>query len=282
MESPFDRRAKRLHRDRAAAGLAHHDFLLRLAADELGERLAERGRRFARALAIGGGMPLLDALLPHAGTVYRADGSAAMRPTVVADEELNPFAREAFDLVTSSMVLHWVNDLPGALIQIARTLTPDGLFLAAMLGGETLRELRVAFLEGEAETRGGVSPHVSPFVDVRDAGMLLQRAGFRDAVADVDSFTVTYSDPVKLMHELRGMGEANALRGRGKAFLPRATLLATAKAYGAQFRAAGGRVPATFQILTLTARAPDPQAALAAERRRAAAPPPRLRPAQPA
>ena len=133
----------------------------------------------------------------------------------------------------------------------------------------------------EGDTRGGVSPHVSPFVDVRDAGMLLQRAGFRDPVADIDTFTVTYTDPMQLMHELRGMGEANALHGRSKTMLPRSTLLATAAAYRSRFGTADGRVPATFQIITLTARAPDPAGALAAERRRAAAPPLRLRPEKP-
>lgn len=281
MEAPFDRRAKRLHRTRAAASMGQHDFLLRLAAEEIGARLQERGQRFARAAALGGGAPLLDALRPHCAALVHADLSGAMGPDVVADEEFNPFAREAFDLVASGLVLHWVNDLPGALIQIARTLRPEGLFLGAMLGGETLRELRTAFVDGESETRGGASPHVSPFVDVRDAGMLLQRAGFRDPVADIDTFTVTYADPLKLMHELRGMGEANALHGRSKTMLPRATLQATAAAYRARFGSADGRVPATFQIVTLTARAPDPAAALAAERRRAGAPPLRLRPETP-
>ena len=278
MDLPFDRRAKRHQRDRAAPGIAEHDFLLRLAAEWLGERVAEDGRRFERVLLLGGGSPLREAITPHADHVIQADSSARMAPDVVADEEFVPFAREAFDLVISSLVLHWVNDLPGALIQIARTLKPDGLFLAAMFGGETLRELRAAFLEGESEVRGGASPHISPFVDVRDAGMLLQRAGFRDSVADVDTVTVTYADPVALMRELRGMGEASALTARGKGFLPRISMMATVAAYREEFGGDEGRIPATFQIVTLTGRAPDPATALAAERRREAAPPLRLHP----
>ena len=143
----------------------------------------------------------------------------------MADEEALPFAARKFDLVMSAMSLHWVNDLPGTLIQVARILKPDGLFLGAMLGGETLRELRIAFVDGEGDTRGGVSPHVSPFVDVRDAGMLLQRAGFTLPVTDVDTITVRYDHLFALAHDLRAMGATNALMLRDQRGLSKTVLL---------------------------------------------------------
>jgi NADH dehydrogenase [ubiquinone] 1 alpha subcomplex assembly factor 5 len=204
------------------------------------------------------------------------------RTGVVASEELLPFAPGAFDLIAGALTLHWVNDLPGALVQMRRSLRPDGLLLASMLGGETLRELRAALLAGEAETRGGASPRVSPFVDVRDAGALLQRTGFARPVADVESIDVTYADPLRLMADLRGMGETNALKDRTRAFTPRSTLLAAAAAYRAQFANPDGRVRATFQLVTLTGWAAAPQtppAAPAGERPPEARLPRRLRPA---
>src|SRR5690606_15522979 len=138
-----------------------------------------------------------------------------------------------FNLVTSALSLHWTNDLPGALLQIRRALRPDGLFVGALLGGETLKELRQAFLEAESAIEGGVSPRISPFTDVRLAGSLLQRAGFALPVADADSLTVTYRDVFALMHELQGMGEANVHVGRRRGFTRRRTVLAAAEAYHA-------------------------------------------------
>lgn len=282
METPFDRRAVRRHRDRAATTLARHDFLLRAAAERLAERLAEyaaeTGMPFRRALVMGaGGGILASRIAPLAGSIVEADLSRALLTNgrgdaaplaqraegappaqrVVADEEMQPFAAQTFDLVTSALVLHWVNDLPGVLVQIRRSLTPGGMFVASLWGGETLRELRAALLAGDAETRGGASPRISPFADVRDAGNLLQRTGFVRAVADIETLTVTYTDPLHLMAELRTMGEANALNLRSRAFTPRATILAAAAAYREQFAGADGRVPATFQLLTLTGWTPD-------------------------
>jgi len=175
---------------------------------------------------------------------------------VVADEEWLPFASARLDLVLSSLSLHWVNDLPGTLIQIRRALKPDGLFLAAMLGGETLRELRHALLEADLAKEGGASPRVSPFVDVRDAGDLLQRAGFVLPVADSDTLTVTYDDPLRLMRDLRGMGETNATHERRDRFSRRATFSRAADIYRQTFAAADGRVPATFQVIYLTGWTP--------------------------
>lgn len=285
MEEPFDRRAVRRHRDRAAAAIGDHDFLLRAAAERLAERVGESGRRFASVLVLGAAGGLLrDAIAPHADAVIEADLSRGMlqRSGVVASEELLPFAPGAFDLIVSALVLHWVNDLPGALVQARRALRPDGLFLASMLGGETLRELRGALLTGESETRGGASPRVSPFVDVRDAGALLQRTGFARPVADVETLDVTYADPLRLMADLRGMGETNALRDRLRTFTPRSTLMAAATAYRAQSANADGRVRATFQLVTLTGWATPPHTPpepATGERPPAARLPRRLRPA---
>jgi SAM-dependent methyltransferase len=167
-----------------------------------------------------------------------------------------PFADASFDLVVSGLSLHWVNDLPGALIQVRRALRPDGLFLAALLGGDTLIELRQALVEAETEVEGGASPRVSPFLDVREAGALLQRAGFSLPVVDLDTITVTWPDALALMKDLRGMGEANAVLERKKSFTRRGTLLSAAAGYQARHGDAEGRIPATFQIVYLTGWAP--------------------------
>jgi SAM-dependent methyltransferase len=180
--------------------------------------------------------------------------SAGLR--VAADEEFLPFADESLDLVASALSLHWVNDLPGALIQINRALRPDGLLLAAMLGGDTLTELRQAMLQAELATENGAGIHVSPFADIRDAGGLLQRAGFALPVTDVERITVDYADAFALMRDLQGMAEANAVKERHKAPLKRRTLLATMEAYHDLFARPDGRVPATFDIVWMTGWAP--------------------------
>lgn len=264
----FSRAAVRRHRDRAAATLPGHDFLFVEAAERLLDRLDDLTRRFPLAVDLG----------CHDGTVARAlagrggvetfvqcDVSEAMvrraaeqppRPGLVADEECLPFAAASLDLVVSNLSLHWVNDLPGTLIQVRQALRPDGLFLASMLGGETLVELRRCLMDAELEEEGGAGPRVSPFVDVRDAGMLLQRAGFALPVADADTITVTYADAFRLMRDLRGMGETNAVRERRRSFTRRATLLRAAALYQERYGGPDGRVPATFQIVTLTGWAP--------------------------
>ena len=158
----------------------------------------------------------------------------------------------------SCLSLHWVNDLPGALIQVRRALKPDGLFLGAMFGGETLQELRQSLLAGEAETTGGASPRVSPFADVRDAGDLLSRAGFTMPVADIERITVSFDHPLKLMRDLRQMGENNALLGRQKGFTRKDTLKVATEHYFEHFSNEEGRILATFQIIYLTGWAPGP------------------------
>jgi SAM-dependent methyltransferase len=263
----FDRRAVRRHRDRAAGALAAHDFLLREVAGRLAERLEDMTRRFPLALDLGCHDGALGRALAGRGgveTLVQADLSPAMAgtareantPAVAAVEEALPFAVASFDAVFSLLSLHWVYDLPGALIQVRRALRPDGLFLAAMLGGETLKELRAALIAAEAEVEGGAGPRVSPFADVRDLGALLQRAGFALPVADVDDIEVSYPDALKLMADLRGLGEANALADRRKGFSRRTTLLRAAELYAARHAGTDGRLPATVQVIYLTAWAP--------------------------
>jgi NADH dehydrogenase [ubiquinone] 1 alpha subcomplex assembly factor 5 len=260
----FDRRAVRRQRERAAASLPSHDFLFREAAARLVERLDEVRRTFPTALDLGshGGF-VAEALQGRGGieTLVETDLSLAMArraggPRAVADEEALPFAPGSFDLVMSALSLHWVNDLPGTLLQLRHALRPDGLLLVSLLGGDSLHELRRALLEAEAETAGGASPRVSPFTDVREAGALLQRAGFALPVIDSDTIAVSYPDALALMRDLRGMGEANALTERRRGFTRRDVLLRAAERYQALFADASGRIPATFRLITLTAWAP--------------------------
>ncbi len=263
----FDRRAVRLHRDRAAAGLAGFDFLFAEVGERLLDRLDDITRRFPRALDLGCHGDILAGRLAGRGgieTLVACDLSEAMARragplALAADEERLPFAGGVFDLVLSNLSLHWVNDLPGALVQIRRALKPDGLFLGTLFGGATCRELRQALAEAEIAVEGGLSPRVSPLAEVRDAGNLLQRAGFALPVADSDTLTVSYADPLKLMADLRGMGEANAVLARRKTLTRRAMLAAAAERYSTLFAAADdGRVPATFEVIYLTAWAPHP------------------------
>ncbi len=265
----FNRRAVRRHRDRAAANLAPHDFLFAETAERLVDRLDDVKRAFPLALDAGcHGGELSRALQGRGGveTLVAADLSPNMAklagqtgaPTLAADEEALPFAAASFDLVLSNLSLHWVNDLPGALVQIRQALKPDGLVLASMLGGATLHELRAALYEAEIEIEGGLSPRFSPLADVRDLGNLLQRAGFALPVADFETITVSYENPLKLLRDLRGMGETNANSERRVNFSRRATLFKAMEIYMDRFAGPDGRLPATFEVITLTAWAPAP------------------------
>ncbi len=265
----FDRRLLRRRRDRAARHAGAAPALFAETADRLAERLDDMARGFPRALDLGCRDGALASVRRGRGGIdvlVQCDLSPAMArraaangwPTLTADEEALPFAEHAFDLVFSSLALHWVNDLPGALLQIRRSLRPDGLFLCAMLGGGTLQELRAALLQAELDVEGGASPRVSPFVDIRDAGNLLQRAGFALPVADADTLTMSYPDALTLMRDLRTMGESNALHERRRTPTRRDTLLRAAAVYAERFGGADGRVPATFEIVYLTAWAPHP------------------------
>jgi SAM-dependent methyltransferase len=262
----FDRRLLMRRRNRVAAAAADHDFLLARVADDLAERLGAVNRRFPLAASLGAYHGLIARRLrqvPGIGLVTDVEASSRLLaqcdgPRLQADEEALPFAEASLDLVVSGLSLHLVNDLPGTLIQIRRALKPDGLLLAALLGGATLAELRAAFLIAEEELEGGASPRVAPFADVRDLGNLLQRAQFALPVVDSDAVTVTYRDPLALMLELRAMGASNPLIERSRRPLRRATLARAIAVYTERFGLPDGRIPATFEIITLTAWAPHP------------------------
>jgi SAM-dependent methyltransferase len=195
--------------------------------------------------------------LPGQGTGgVSGDHAATAALRVVADEEALPFADNTLDLVVSGLSLQAVNDLPGVLAQVRRALKPDGLFLAALLGGDTLAELRQSFAMAESELDGGVSPRVSPFPDLRDLGALLQRAGFALPVTDVDRITVRYATPLGLLHDLRRMGAANPLVERRRVPLRRATLMRAMEIYAARFADPDGRVRASFDIMWLSGWSP--------------------------
>jgi SAM-dependent methyltransferase len=256
----FDRILLRARR-RRARGLGAETFLLEHVAEDLAERLSVVQRPFALAADIGTpGDAVVRRLMQGrmAQTAIHVSGEAAASalPNVIADEEALPLADASLDLAVSALALHHVNDLPGALIQIRCALKPDGLFLAALLGGETLTELRQSFTQAESEIEGGASPHVAPFADLRDLGALLQRAGFALPVTDTDRLTVRYPDAFALMHDLRRMGATNALRERIRRPLRRATLLRMAQVYAERFGDPDGRVRATFDIVWLSGWVP--------------------------
>ena len=263
----FDRalHAKRL--DRAAGGYENADFLQRRAALDVAERLSSILRTFPLAVDLSARRgAFAEALASEApgqvDTLVEVDLSPAMlkaRPglRLVADEERLPFTDGSVDLIVSTLGLHWTNDVVGALIQIRRTLKPGGLFLGAFLGGVTLTELRQSLVAAETEILGGAGSRVSPFADLRDAAGLLGRAGFKEPVADVDTVTVTYAHPLNLMLDLRQMGETAVLADRHPKPLTRALLARTGEIYAERFGDADGRIPATFEIITLTGWAAD-------------------------
>jgi SAM-dependent methyltransferase len=256
----FDRTLLRARRARAMA-LGPATFLIDRVAEDLAARLAAVLRNFDVAADLGTPTGAVrQRLAGRVGRIVAVDPLvvhvAVERPTVAADEEALPFRDGSLDLVVSALALQFVNDLPGALIQIRRALKPDGLFLAAMIGGESLAELRGAFAEAETEVEGGVSPRVAPFADLRDLGALLQRAGFALPVTDVDRITVRYASPLALMHDLRRMGAGNALTERRRVPLRRATLRRLLEIYAKKFSDADGRIRATFEVVWLSGWAP--------------------------
>jgi SAM-dependent methyltransferase len=243
----FDRALLR-RRLRRAASKDAPDFLAARAADDLLDRLLTVKREFPRALDLGSPSPHFSQAVLASGRMRPLRASAHGGDAVV-DEEIPPFAPGSFDLIVSGMALQWANDLPGALAQARRMLAPDGLFLACLAGGASLVELRAALTQAEEEITGGASPRVSPFVDVRDMGALLQRAGFALPVADVDSFTLRYDSMFALMDDLRAMGAANILVKRARKPLRRDVVARAAQIYAERFSDADGRVRATFEIV---------------------------------
>jgi NADH dehydrogenase [ubiquinone] 1 alpha subcomplex assembly factor 5 len=255
----FDRRAVRRHRDRAAATVDAVEPILRDAADRLLDRLDDISIRFTRALDVGGRGVVAPALRARGIETVSCDLSAAMAARngglcVAADEEYLPFAPASFDLIVASLSLHWVNDLPGALIQLRMALKPDGLLLASLPALGSLAELRTALTEAESMLTSGASPRVSPFPDLRDCAALLQRAGFALPVADVETMTLLYADPFALLRDLRQAGESNAVELRDRRIPPRELFPAAL----ANLPEQDGRRVVTLRLAMMTGWAPAP------------------------
>jgi SAM-dependent methyltransferase len=237
-------------RQSRASGFGPATFLLDRVAEDMAERLHAVLREFKDAADLGTpGDQVRNALQERVDQLARVD-----LPDL--ESEPLPFEAESLDLIVSALAFHFVNDLPGVLAQIRRALRPDGLLLAAMIGGETLTELRQSFAAAEAECEGGVSPRVAPFADLRDVGALLQRAGFALPVTDVDRIVVRYTNAFALMQDLRGMGATNILLKRRRTPTRRATMLRMAQIYGERFADPDGRIRATFDVIWLSGWAP--------------------------
>lgn len=262
-----DSTAHRRFRDRAAAGFGAVDFLKKAVDERLVDRLLTIRRRFPLVLDLGCHHGSLARAMLASGKVDRviaADPSPLMAaqasgfcPAFATDYHALPLAEASLDAVVSSGALHWAEDLPGVLIQLRRLLKPDGLLLVALAGGTTLANWRAVLAEAETELRGGMAPRVLPMADIRDLGGLLGRAGLALPVADADTLTITWPDALRMVMELRAMGEGNALAQRHRAPLPRAVLYHAAMLYQQRYGAADGRVAAEFEIITLTGWAPD-------------------------
>ncbi|TPX56971.1 hypothetical protein PhCBS80983_g04158 [Powellomyces hirtus] len=270
----FNRVVKKRQRDRAAsrADSRDVDYLKDEVADRLVDRLLDIKRRFSTVVDLGSGAghiakfvdkDMMDKLVMYdmSEKMLNRDNDVATYEVpverVVGDEETLPFESNSVDAIISSLSLHWVNDIPGTLIQAQRALKPDGVFIAALFGGETLYELRTAMQLAEIEREGGVSPHVSPMTDIRDVAALLQRAGFNLITVDVDEIAVGYPSMFELMADLRAMGESNAIAAR-KPYLSKDVLMAAAAAYKGIYGNEDGSIPATFQVIYMIGWKPDP------------------------
>lgn len=244
MITVFDRAQVRRQRQRARAHFSDHGFLFDWAMNQIADRLSVVRRTFPLCVQIGSRGPEIPA-------GFGIEKNVVTDRDVICEEDFLPFAPASLDLVISNLVLHTVNDLPGALLQIRKSLKPDGLFVAALLGGETLYELRACLAEAELELTGGVTPRVSPFADKPQMGGLLQRAGFTLPVVDSDIVTVTYNSIFPLMNDLRGMGEGNAITERAKYFTRRSLFLRAGELYAQKFSDPDGRIRASFEVIFL-------------------------------
>ena len=257
----FDRSLLARRLDRAAKDFAQASFLRERAIEDLLHSLSGINRHFDVALEVGardGAFRRELATSPAAGKVGvliesdLSEGFAGSQPRLVMDEEQLPFGDESLNLVVSTLALHTANDLPGVMVQIRRALKPDGLFIASLFGGETLKELRGCLMDAELEVRGGYGPRIAPFAEGPDLIDLLRRTGFNMPVVDSDRVVVSYEHPLKLMADLRAMGESNVLIDRPRKGLNRAIVTRASELYFERFAVDEGRIPATFEIITLS------------------------------
>lgn len=254
----FDRKLVRARRNRAAADFARHNALFDETACQLIERLEGIKQEFKSVLDLGAHNGHIAQHFTKCGIplVIAADISEKMlrnvsAPSVAVDEELLPFAPNSFDLVISNLSLHWVNDVPSALAQIKNILKPGGLFLASLIGGNSLSELRACLMDAELAVSGGASPRLSPTIDMQTASGLLQRVGFSMPVTDEEKVTLTYTDAFALMRDLRGMGETNAHQQRLRHPTRRSIFSQAAELYQERFSTAHGHIAATFDVVFL-------------------------------
>jgi SAM-dependent methyltransferase len=247
----FDRNLVKKRRNRAAPYLSEHGFLFDWSISQISERLNDIKRSYNSALKIGQRGDGFDKEAYGIKEFYTLDIADKLSPNVIADEEVFPFATNSFDLVLSALNLHSINDLPGVLNQIKNSLKDDGLFIAALLGGETLHELRDVINLAEQEIVGGVSPRVAPFADMQQMGALMQRAGFNLPVIDSDKITVSYDNVFKLFKDLRLMGEGNTMLGRQKKYVGKEFFMKVAEDYSNKYAENNGRIVATFEIIFL-------------------------------
>lgn len=252
----FDRNLVRQNRNRASVHLKDHGFLIDWSMEQIKSRLDDIKRTFPNALQIGCRTASLNTGEFGIGNIVTLDNTPALSPDIIADEELLPIAPQSMDLILSPLNLHTTNDLPGVLSQIKAALKPDGLFIASLLGGETLYELREIMQRVEMEKTGGLSPRVAPFADMPQMGSLMQRAGFNLPVIDSEKITVTYDNVFKLFQDLRFMGEGNALIQRQKKFTTREFFARVSEEYEKSFSEDDGRIIATFEIIFLIGWAP--------------------------
>jgi len=257
----FDRSLLARRLDRAAKDFAQASFLRERAIEDLLHSLSGINRHFDVALEVGardGAFRRELATSPAAGKVGvliesdLSEGFAGSQPRLLMDEEQLPFGDESLNLVVSTLALHTANDLPGVMVQIRRALKPDGLFIASLFGGETLKELRGCLMDAELEVRGGYGPRIAPFAEGPDLIDLLRRTGFNMPVVDSDRVVVSYAHPLRLMTDVRAMGESNVLIDRPRKGLNRAILARASELYFERFADDEGRIPATFEIITLS------------------------------
>jgi NADH dehydrogenase [ubiquinone] 1 alpha subcomplex assembly factor 5 len=253
MMTVFDRLQIARQRERSAQAESGHFFLFDWAIDQIADRLSVIRRRFPLCVQIGGRGKIADFQDFGVETKITTDISLHLlnkkNLSVICSEDFFPFKASSIDLIVSPLSLHSVNDLPGALLQIRQSLKPDGVFIAAILGGETLYELRQCLNDAEIELTGGLSPRVAPFADKQQVGGLLQRAGFSLPVVDSDIVTVTYDSIFPLMKDLRLMGEGNAIAERSRRFSSRRLFLRAGELYAERFSEPDGQIRASFEVI---------------------------------